>query len=269
MTGLEYYYGGTGGYNRDSIVITALNSTAFPAGITGIAVDPQDKNHIVVTLSNYGTTNVRECNNTSLVTPVFGLIDGNLPGMPVYDAVIDRLNSNRIIIGTEMGVWSTDNGGVTWTQESGGIGGTPGLGIVPVYALRQSWRPWSSYTKNPGVIYAGTHGRGIWSTSTLLSTQPITPQANTTKTVPGSMLIYPNPSNNLAYAEVNMRSDSKAGTIFIYSLEGRMVSQTTTNRLQKGKNRVELPINSLSSGTYIVRIVAGTESYTGRAIVSK
>ena len=44
------------------------------------------------------------------INPTFTSIQGDLPYMPVYSAVIDVNNSDNIIIGTDFGVWSTTNG---------------------------------------------------------------------------------------------------------------------------------------------------------------
>ena len=82
------------------------------------------------------------------------LIQGNLPDMPVYSAVIDVNDNNNIIIGTEFGVWSTTNGS-NWIVED------DGMPIVPCHMLRQQYLP----GVNKGIIYVGTHGRGIFKSS--------------------------------------------------------------------------------------------------------
>ena len=76
-----------------------MNSTLFPYKITDIAIDPNDKNHIVVTVGGYGSfDHVYKSTNAMSDNPTFTSIQGNLPDMPVYSAVIDVNNSNNIII---------------------------------------------------------------------------------------------------------------------------------------------------------------------------
>ena len=96
--------------------------------------------------------------------------------MPIFSAVIDvnDATGNTIVIGTEYGIWATNDGGTTWTHSSGVASGIPSepaagasvgsLAYVPVFDLRQQQKGISPYMNptNFGVIYAGTHGRGIF-----------------------------------------------------------------------------------------------------------
>ena len=129
----------------------------FNGTITSITFDPNDKNTAVVTVGNYqNIDHIWRSNNILDESPVWVSLQGNLPQMPVYSAVIDVFNSNNIIIGTEFGVWSTTDG-TTWTPED------DGMPLVPCHMLRQQTLPGI----NQGVIYVGTHGRGC-----LLYTSP-------------------------------------------------------------------------------------------------
>ena len=72
--------------------------------------------------------------------------------MPVYSAVIDVNNSSStIIIGTDFGVYSTKMVVIGYLEDDG-------MPIVPCHMLRQQYLPGI----NKGVIYVGTHGRGIF-----------------------------------------------------------------------------------------------------------
>ncbi len=51
-----------------------------------------------------------------------------MPKMPVYSSLIEMKDSNKAIIGTEYGIYTTDEIGkadVTWTAENQGIGLIP------------------------------------------------------------------------------------------------------------------------------------------------
>ena len=86
-----------------------------------------------MTVGGYNTFNhVFKSNNAMSDNPTFTSIQGNLPDMPVYSAVIDVHNPNYIIIGTEFGVWSTTNGS-SWTLED------DGMPVVPFHMLRQQY----------------------------------------------------------------------------------------------------------------------------------
>ena len=68
--------------------------------ITSVNVDQMDKDHVVITLGGYGNTSyVYETFNACATTPTWKNITGNLPSIPVYDAVIDVDNNKRIVLG--------------------------------------------------------------------------------------------------------------------------------------------------------------------------
>ena len=106
--------------------------------VTGIAVDPNNADNVIVTCGNYG--NQAYVFRTTFATTAgdpatsFESIQGaGLNKFPVYSAVIDKVNNNNVVIGTEFGVYATENAftsnasDVVWTEENSG------LARVPVY----------------------------------------------------------------------------------------------------------------------------------------
>ena len=113
-----------------------------------------DENHILVVYSNYGTQNIWQTTDSGTN---WTNLDGNLPNIPVGWAVFNPNDRNEVIIGTEVGIWSSDNinaGSVEWSVNSGTIPN------VPVHAI--SIRP-------DGAMIAATHGRGLWFSNSLVS----------------------------------------------------------------------------------------------------
>ena len=85
-------------------------SHGLPSGqaATGVYVDKKDANRVVVTFGNYGNSNYIFASTNALSnTPNFISIQGDLPPMPVYDALINTVDSSQIFLATEFGVWST------------------------------------------------------------------------------------------------------------------------------------------------------------------
>src|SRR5205085_4152884 len=77
-------------------------------------------------------------------------IDGNLPDMPVWWALFDPTDDNRLVLATETGVWTTDlvNGAATvWAPN-------PGFPTTRVAMLRMR-------TSDKTVV-ASTYGRGLF-----------------------------------------------------------------------------------------------------------
>ncbi len=138
------------------------NSVASPATATDLSVGlaastyisnisfGTTENNMIVSVSNYGTNNVLISNNGGATwVPV----DGNLPDMPVRWALFRPGSDTQAIIGTEAGVWETGllNGTSTvWTAD-------PTFPTVRVDMIR--------YRASDGIYAAGTHGRGVWSTT--------------------------------------------------------------------------------------------------------
>jgi hypothetical protein len=142
-----------------SVTPVAITGSGFPANsyVSCIAVEDGDENHIVVTFSNYGVSSVWETEDGG---SNWTAIEGNLPDMPVRWAIIHPEDPNRILLATELGVWSTDD----------------------TNAASTDWQPHSD-ENFPHVrtdmlkvrasdleMIAITHGRGLWSTNITLPT---------------------------------------------------------------------------------------------------
>ena len=200
--------------------------------ITSIAFDPNNKNTIVVTTGNYSNSDhVYRSFNALDSVPEFVSIQGNLPSMPVYSAVIDVNDENNIIIGTEFGIWSTKNGS-SWIVEN------DGMPLVPCHMLRQQTLP----GVNKGVIYVGTHGRGFFkSTSTSSVFEAI--ENNDENNDNLDLNIYPNPSHDF----VNIESSLSNYEIQIFDLMGKQVYSS-----ESIQNNTKIDVSDFEAGTYII-----------------
>jgi len=222
--------------------------------VTGIGVDPNNANHVIITLAGYGaSTNIMRSTTAATTTTAssFSSIRGGMPAMPMYDAVIDMSDPTRMYVGTEFGVWVSINSGGSWTQQNDEIGN------VPVYAVRQQWRDWSECT-NSGTLYLGTHGRGIWSSNTFLGLKgtDADENLNTVRTIN----LYPNPVNNYTNIEFDLDKTSDV-TISIYSITGKLVHTKTLNNKYKGEVSERINTSDLKTGSYFVTIQAGNAKY--------
>ena len=106
--------------------MTRTQIMATGAVVTGVAVDPNDPNHVIATVGGYGTVSggkVQETFNALDEDPSWSNIwfpsSNDLSKMPVYDAIIDQGDptGNTIMVGTEHGIWQTVDGG-HWTVEN-------------------------------------------------------------------------------------------------------------------------------------------------------
>ena len=224
----------------DSGIVVANSTVSNGNYVTGISIDPYNNDRIVVTVGGYGlSTNVYQSTN-ALSTMTFASMQGNLPHMPCYDVVIDAANTNNVILGTEMGIYATNTNGSSWTQENGG------LATVPVFGLRQI--PYM-YSAGP-MLYAATHGRGIFRCGTLITSLNTD---NSNHSI-NSISVYPNPVNNSsAVVKVNLAIKSETA-IEVYDYTGKLVLQQNFGSIEKGIHSFNINTTQLASGNYLVSI---------------
>jgi hypothetical protein len=248
--------------------------------ITSLAVDPSDPANVLVTLGNYGNEHyVLFTENALDADPVFDTRQGNLPQMPVYSSVIEMSDGNIALIGTENGIFVTENihaASPEWYPEAGAIG------KVPVFELKQqvvgypedevvllngnevTIIPYAGAT-NYGIIYAATYGRGLMKCSHFRRPVGIDEINAGQHFSNESLIVYPNPVINRATVEIEANLQGVAD-IMILDINGRVVSRQNEN-LMKGLNKLNFNVSHLAAGTYIMKISSGNQVFTGKFIV--
>jgi photosystem II stability/assembly factor-like uncharacterized protein len=123
----------------------------LPSGNTGrlfdIKVDPADKNTAYVVQAAFGVGHVFK---TTTGGQVWLDISGNLPNIPAESILLDKRpdHLNTLYVGTDAGVYSSSDGGVTWNILGIGMPNAvvTGLDLDPTH----------------DILAAGTYGRGLW-----------------------------------------------------------------------------------------------------------
>lgn len=257
-----------------SSVLTQTSSSGTSGRITGIAVDPNNPDNLIVTTSGYSTaSHVYRCTNATgalTFTSIRGVGATALPNMPVYDCEIDYNDADRVILGTEWGVWTTDNAfsvtpsAVDWNDESLGE-----MSHVPVMGVQQQHLR-SHTAVNSGVVYLGTHGRGFFMASDLATSIDENDgfADMVDKDFISGLSVYPNPINNLGTIEFNLAERTNA-VAKIYTLTGALVKTINLGTRNEGNNKERINVSELSIGTYIISLEAGAESSVAKFIVTR
>ncbi len=217
--------------------------------ISNIAINSNNPANLMVTLGNFGNTDyVFRTNNALDSLPVFTSAQGNLPEMPVLTGIIEMHGNNRAIIGTEYGVFGTDNftaASPLWQAE------LSNMGDVPVTEIRQQTT--NHYmVKNLGTIYAASFGRGLWMDTTYytpLGINPIEPKP----TSGCNLMVYPNPVTEKVNITYTLEQSGKVN-IQISDLMGRNVSNASFGEKSSGKHTSVIDLKNLPAGTYILRL---------------
>ena len=239
----------------------------FGRNITSIAVDPNDNDRVLVTLGNYNNSNyVYYSSNATDASPTFVVKDGNLGNFPVYAATFDKGNSNYAIIGTEFGIFSTQN--INTTQPQWGADNS-GLARVPVFTLKQ-YRTNKSSTNDmdvlEGDIFAGTYGRGTFQTTTLQTTRPLGISERDMEGPADQLLkLFPNPADDMTTMEIELAAGDH--TIQVLDLNGRVVTIMPYTATSNGVQRIEVNVSTLGNGLYIVGVPSVPASFTRLMIV--
>lgn len=261
------------------------NSEADGRVIASISVDPRNAAHIIVSLGNYGNSRyIYESKNALDLEPTFALKQGNLPYMPAYSSLIEMNNSKVVFVGTEYGVYKTDNIDASepvWEEQN------IGMERVPTFMLRQQiykydgdYAPTGStppYTRikenagkqnvtNYGVIYAATYGRGIFKTSEYSVQVGI--NENMVKDNQTGLNVYPNPVKDNLNIAFTLSSSSNV-LISVYDMNGKRVKNVNLTDLHIGPNKATINVSDIAKGTYIINLIAGKESASSKVVILK
>ncbi len=209
--------------------------------ITGVEVDPNDSNHMIVSLANYGNTAyLYETNNaldTIVANVTFKSIQSNLPQMPVYDIAINIDDSKKLVAATDLGIWTSNDGGQTWVEANNG------MERVPVFSIKQyEDRPWMGPT-----FYIGTHGRGFF-----MSNSQVTGISEPQNTVSNTSLnVYPNPATDNITLIFNLEKTSNV-FLSVVDLTGKQVFNSELYSLGSGNQNIPINVSDLKAGAYLV-----------------
>ncbi|WP_223786616.1 hypothetical protein [Marinicella meishanensis] len=121
--------------------------------VSSLAFEPGNPDVAYATYSTFGGQHVwRSTNGGATWRAIDGSGAGQLPDVPVHKIVIDPNDSQRLFIGTDLGVFVTVDGGENWVVENTGFSQV----IVEDLVIREP-----AQGGDP-LLFAFTYGRGVW-----------------------------------------------------------------------------------------------------------
>jgi photosystem II stability/assembly factor-like uncharacterized protein len=118
----------------------------YPGGnVSDIAVDSHDATHVLVTRSAFVEPHLLRSDGGR----DWETIGSGLPVLPANSVAIDPLDSQRVFVGTDIGVYVSADGGATFVPFMAGLP----LGMVVTDM---------EISADPHVLVAATYGRGAW-----------------------------------------------------------------------------------------------------------
>lgn len=258
-----------------SCVVVCDSLTAFEGrAITAVSI--ADGN-VLLTLGNYGNNDYvyfSQNNGDS-----FTSIQGDLPKAPVYSCLIESSKgTGDLFVGTEHGIYSRRGDSQTWTKE-GNLNipvtelrqaivenhETPYDSIVDVVTGEVSYTYYSDVV-NQGVIYAATYGNGIIKCNDYRII-PVELGIDENEAATSTLLnVYPNPVRGTANIKIEL-TETATVSYQVYDLSGRMVMNDVLGTYGQGQNTLTFSTNDLTSGSYILRVQAGSKVSTAKIMV--
>jgi len=238
--------------------------------ITGVNVNPNNINEVVVTTGGFGNAaNIYVSTNARSIEPVFESIQGEggnaLPAMPVYEAIFDQINEDVIHAATELGVWTYRRSEQAWEEANEGIG------RVRTLRIRQE----DMNVQNCPVIYIATHGRGAFRSAegarnkgcdVDLPRFVLDIEDYGIDEVKTTLNVYPNPIEDVAKVDFNLKQSANIN-IRVLSMTGQLMQEYNFGKYGVGNHSVEIEKGNLAAGTYLMAMEVNKMSVVSKQIV--
>ncbi len=262
--------------NKTDIKFRTTAIGKFPYPINGIFVSDNNQS-VIIALGGYSNSkkimmsvgDARTLMRNETDDTNFSDKSSNLPNIPAYSCLMLSGDNNKVLLGTENGIYSTSDitqAAPVWASENNSQ-----LPAVPVFAIRQQTMPhWLCY--NSGYVYVATHGRGIWSTSKYATPYVVSVnEISSDKIVDNKFLhIYPNPANDLTSIQYELPTGIHNVMLTITDLTGKLISSENI-RVNSTGTAIDMQLNTsnLISGIYIIQVKTDSFVKSGKLIISK
>lgn len=204
----------------------------------------QSENDIFISVHNYGVKNIWYSDDAGAT---WQNKEGNLPDLPVKTILQNPLNLEEVIVGTELGVWYTNDFSSTnpnWSQAFNGMSN------VKVTDLD---------LRDDNVVFASTYGRGIFSgqfTSENLDVEEFTIKGN------NQFNVFP----TVTEGEIYITSDQSHKNVYvnIFNLSGQNVISIIDDF---DSNKKSIDLSKLQSGVYLIKLSKNNITQTFKLIL--
>ncbi|MBZ0269363.1 T9SS type A sorting domain-containing protein [bacterium] len=237
----------------DGLNWSQVSNYGFSVGSsTKVLAHPTDVQTALVTFSGYSAANVA-------ITTDMGAswtdVTGDLPHQPVNAIAIDPQFPDDWYIGTDVGVWTSTNGGANWTPFDTGLPNA----VVSDLEIRESARK----------LVAGTYGRGAWEIQIAGATVASPEVAGA---APWNLMLdppAPNPMTDRAVLRFAARSDAPV-ELSIFDVAGRRITNLADFSSGDGRIRnVSWYPDDVAAGVYFAVLRAGEARITRKVVVTR
>lgn len=253
--------------NGNTLHFTKLSTTRLPnlGYVSGISIDPEDANKVLICYSNYGINSLFYTNDGG---NNWYLVGGNLEGNDNTSGANPSIRCVRILnggngkrhffAGTSVGLFSTDSlilassapeNKTVWTQESAN---QIGAAIVTDIKVRHS----------DGYVVVATHGNGVYES---FYTGNKVPNGNTHN----NAMLYPNPAHEQIISNFSIENEQQVHG-YLVDYMGRKIKQVFSTNLPASNYSFKINTLNLSNGMYyfIIYLEADKNKIVQKFVIS-
>jgi hypothetical protein len=218
--------------------------------ITDVVFDPQDLNTIYATVSGFRwdeeLAHVFKSTNSG---DDWVAISGNLPEIPVNQLIIDPDDTDKLIVGTDAGIYMTVDAGDNWECISGN------MPMVPIVAFKLI-----PATKD---LYAATYGISTFK----INLNDVNVGVQESETQLSSFDLNWKHSSQGNYITVKNQK-MQSFHFKIYNSSGQLVQEKSLGSYAKGNHQIDI-INDLQGNTawLLVELIGDHETKTVKVIL--
>jgi photosystem II stability/assembly factor-like uncharacterized protein len=242
------------GTSNGRILVTTDNGSNWStqtgfAYVSDFIVDNSNDNLCYATLGGTGGTHVLKTTNGGVN---WVNITSNMPNIAANSIVLRTATPRMIIVGTDIGVFQSNDEGATWVSFNSG------LPVNEIYDMK--------YKQTAGLILVATHGRGCW-TFDLGAVLGIDPYSVIPKTFELNQN-YPNPFNPETKIKFGLPKEGNV-KLTVYDASGRKIDEIVNQKLNAGTFEVTWNGSNYSSGIYFYKFVVEGFAETKKMILVK
>jgi len=223
---------------------TSIGDPNFLGSISDIAFGASE-NEILVSFHNYGITSVWFSADGGAN---WEEKEGNFPDIPVKAIMMNPLNNDEVIIGTELGVWRTSNfkdASPSWSQSFNGMSNVK----VTSFSFRTA----------DNTVMATTYGRGMFTGQFAAGVVSVDDVIKENKV----FTMYPTVSNG--DFTIFAKNTLGKANLLLFDINGKQVFSKQVDFTQQEKQPVSV---NLPSGVYVVNLIdANNKKATGKVII--
>ena len=207
-----------------------IGTASFVGSISDVEFGATES-EIFVTMHNYGVESIWYTSNGGTT---WATKEGNLPDMPVKCILQNPLNSEEVVIGTELGVW--------YTNDFSSVSPT----WLPAFNGMSNVKVTDLDVRDDNAIYASTYGRGVF--SGVFTAAPLS--VNDEEMASNTISLYPTVSNGNVFVKSTVNYPKTK--VMVYDINGRLAHESSMNLYSNGE--AGLNLSNLSSGMYFVNL---------------